>query len=147
MSRGARESLSPLPVQIVRDLAVAQQRARPGLDSLRPVRTAGARPLGQHCQRLVARLRITVTSSCLDQLDQRPAEDARVFVPASTLGGCQPGLVACYPPLSFCSFLLNLSTPPQRIGAALGRADRRYSWRTTCGTEPNVFTFVLTILC
>ena len=72
---GASEPLDRLPVQAIGGLVLAEQRARAGLNTERPVRAAGRRPLRKPAERNVPDLSLSAPSRRLDQLNQPPLRD------------------------------------------------------------------------
>jgi len=69
-----------LAVQRFGGLAITQQRSRPGLNAERPVRAAGACSFGELLEGGSGGIVGAAARSCLDQLGQRPAEDAEILV-------------------------------------------------------------------
>jgi len=69
-----------LAVQRFGGLAITQQRTRPGLNAERPVRAAGACSFGELLEGGSGGIVGAAARSCLDQLGQRPAEDADILV-------------------------------------------------------------------
>ena len=77
-SRLRAEPLDRLAVERLGSLALAQQRARAGLAPERPVRAGGARPLLEPPQRRGGDVGRAGPRGRLDQLGERPAEEAQV---------------------------------------------------------------------
>ena len=73
----APEALDRFLVELVGFRAVAEQRARSRFDPERPVRAAGARPLGQTLEGDRSDVAVVGASGGFDELDHRPARRDR----------------------------------------------------------------------
>ena len=90
----AAESLDRLAVEGLGRLAVAQKRRRAGPNAERPVCAARACSFVELAQSVRCDLAGVASGARLDQLDERPAEEAEILVRACALRGGEGVLVA-----------------------------------------------------
>jgi len=87
------EALDRLPVTLLSDLAVAQQRMRACLDPERPLAAAGLRHLDEPAMSVDCYLALAASQGCLDKLGQCQVRHV-VGVAGSLLCRRQRGLIA-----------------------------------------------------
>ena len=86
--------------------AVAKQGAGAGLDPEGPTRCAGPCPLRERLERRGGGLRLAAADGRLDQLDQRPAEQAQIVMLACPSGGGEGAVAAAETVVQHCRRVL-----------------------------------------